>query len=117
MKRARYPWPAPQSCQVSLGSREPHPSLPLSPGTQPVDEKMASKENGRGKIPGHGRGTARTWSERPEEETSKLASVTSSRIDSISFLRRLPCVRRASNIVWRLVSGEGLLAGFLWRQF
>ena len=32
MKRARCPWPAPQSCQVSLGSREPLPLPAPLPG-------------------------------------------------------------------------------------
>lgn len=41
----------------------------------------------------------RTWSARPVLDTSKLASFTSSRMDSIIFLIRLPWVRRASNMV------------------
>jgi hypothetical protein len=38
-------------------------------------------------------------SENPVPEQSKLASVTSSRIASRTFLRRLPCTSRSSNIV------------------
>jgi hypothetical protein len=43
-------------------------------------------------------------SENPVPEQSKLASVTSSRIASRTFLRRLPCTNLSSNIVAALSS-------------
>merc|ERR1719323_1480143 len=47
------------------------------------------------------------WSWMPVSAQSHVASVRRSFRDSSTFLRRLPCTRRASNILWMVNNLEG----------